>query len=151
MGPPADATPVSLVRFERGDIPLDQWNHRAHVTIAYLYLRSRPFDAAVAAMRTGIQAYNRAKGLEPDPPELERGYHETLTLGWMRVLHTTMTVHGPESDAAAFLDKHPYLLNRTLLRLFYSRPRIVSWEAKRHFVEPDLAPLPWPPGEPLPG
>jgi len=29
-----------------------------------------------------------------------------------------------------------------LPRLFYSRERIMTWEAKRAFVEPDLMPLP---------
>jgi hypothetical protein len=77
---------------------------------------------------------------------LDRGYHETLTVGWLRILDAMMRVHGAEKDASTFLEKHTQLKSRVLLRLFYSRDRIISWDAKRGFVEPDLAPLPRPPG-----
>ena len=63
-------------------------------------------------------------------------------MAWLRLLDAMMRAHGPGQGPAEFLDAQPYLLNRLLLRLFYSRGRIMSAEAKRTFVEPDLAPLP---------
>lgn len=38
------------------------------------------------------------------------------------------------------------LQSKMLLRLCCTRGRIMSWDAKRGFVEPDLAPLPKAPG-----
>lgn len=44
-------------------------------------------------------------------------------------------------SADAFCDHQPHLLQKSRLELFYSRQRLLTWEAKRTFVEPDLAPL----------
>lgn len=119
--------------------PQDQWHHREHVKLAYLYLRRYPFDAAMQKMRASLQAYNTKHNV---PETLERGYHETLTLGWMKLVHCALCEYGPSESADAFIDKHTQLLSRRALLLFYSRDRIMSAEAKQQFIEPDLAPLP---------
>jgi hypothetical protein len=90
-------------------------------------------------MREGIRRFNASKRI---PDGLEHGYHETLTVAWVRILDAVTRTHGPEADACAFLAKHAELRDKTLLRRHYSRGRLVTWEAKRRFVEPDLAPLP---------
>jgi len=131
-------------RFERCEIELSEWDHRAHQRVTYAYLRDIGYDAALESMRTGVQRFNASKGIEDT---LESGYHDTLTCAWVRIIDTTMRVHGPEAHAEAFLDRHTQLHSKVLLRLFYSRERIMSWEAKRGFMEPDLAPLPRVPGE----
>lgn len=132
-------TPITIKAFESQSIPPEAWNHRAHLTIAYLYLRAHPFEAAADRMRAGIKALNAAHGT---PESLDRGYHETLTIAWLRVLDAMIRAHGPGAGPDDFLDSQPYLLNRLLLRLYYSRGRIMTHQAKRDFVEPDLAPLP---------
>lgn len=133
------AAPITLEAFESQTIPREAWTHRAHLTIAYLYLRTHDLAEATSRMRRGIQALNAAHGT---PESLDRGYHETLTLAWLRIVDTMMRVHGPGSGPDDFLASQHYLLDRLLLRLFYSRGRIMSADAKREFVEPDLAPLP---------
>lgn len=130
---------VLLTAFESQAIPLAEWNHRAHVRVAYLYLRRHGFETALARMRDGIQALNRVLGVED---ALESGYHETLTHAFMRIIHTTMVVFGAADSSEEFCDNQPQLMQRKILRLFYSRARIISWEAKRAFVAPDLAHLP---------
>jgi hypothetical protein len=128
-----------LKAFETAAIPLTEWNHRAHLRVAYLYLERHPFEEAIARIRNGIQAYNLAQGIQDAP---ERGYHETLTQMWMRILHGLRTAIGPEAGFDAFVERHPYLLVRLLGRLYYTRDRITSEQAKREFVEPDLTPFP---------
>lgn len=125
--------------FEDGSWPLARWTHRAHLSVAWHYLREHGLDGAVERMSTGIPRYNAAHNL---PEARDQGFHVTLTVAWLHVLHGSMQVHGAESSAAAFLEAQPYLLQRLLLRLYYSRPHIMSWEAKRGFVPPDLAPFP---------
>jgi hypothetical protein len=128
-----------LTAFESQTIPHAEWNHRAHVRVAYLYLVRHEFDAALDRMRRGIQALNLVLGVQDS---LESGYHETLTHAFLRIIHTTIKTFGPAESSDEFCDQQPQLLQRKILRLFYSRARIVSWEAKRTFVEPDLAPFP---------
>ena len=56
-----------LVAFESLALPFSQWTHRAHVRVAFCYLRRHPFDEALARMRAGIRAYN-AHHAVPDGP-----------------------------------------------------------------------------------
>jgi len=130
-----------LEAFEAAAIPSSDWRHRDHIRMAFLYLRSEPFDTALARIRSGIRALNRANHVEEG---LASGYHETMTVAWARLIASTLEVHGPRDDAAAFIEANPHLLATSLLRLYYSRERILTEEAKARFVEPDLAPLPAP-------
>lgn len=125
--------------FEARRWPLEKWHHRDHVKIAYLYLRRYPFDQAAARIRDGIQSHNAVHNV-PDSPT--SGYHETMTQAWLRLVDLVIREYGPAHDADAFVDEHPELSQKKTLRLFYSRQRFMSPEAKVSFVEPDLAPLP---------
>jgi hypothetical protein len=118
---------------------LDEFHHRDHVKVAYLYLRRHPLDDAIAKVRTGLQHLAAAWGAPVD--DLERGYHETMTQAWVRLVHLTLSNDGAAQSADAFCDEHPKLMEKTYLHWFYSRERLTSWEAKRGFVEPDLAAL----------
>jgi hypothetical protein len=128
-----------IAAFEASAFPMEKWHHREHIRIAYLYLRRYPFDEAVTRLRSGIQALNAA---HKAPDAIDRGYHETMTQAWMRLVHCTLNEFGPKETGDAFLDEHTQLLSKRALRFFYSRDRIMSLEAKRGFVEPDLAPFP---------
>jgi hypothetical protein len=132
-------TPITLATFESAAIPLADFNHRAHLTVAYLYLRAHPLEEATRRMKAGIRNFNAAHKVESTPTS---GYHETLTVAWMRVLASVIAAYGPEKDAAAFFEAHPHLLSKVLLRLYYTRERIMSAEARAGWVEPDLSPLP---------
>ncbi len=56
-----------LEQFEGCTLPFAQWTHRAHVKVAYLYLRKHPFNEALAKLRTGIQRYNAANKVVDGP------------------------------------------------------------------------------------
>ena len=129
-----------LAAFEACTLSKDeQWTHYAHLRMAYCHLRKYPFEEAVERVRRGIPALNAKLGT----PELkERGYHETLTVAWMRLIHATMRAHGMLADAESFFKAQPHLTHSTVIGLFYSAGRLWTWEAKRSFVEPDLLPLP---------
>ena len=135
-GSPDDAF---LKAFEDCTLPFDQWKHRAHLKVAYLYLRELPFDQALTKVRENIQRYNAATNT---PETLERGYHETMTVAWLRLVDFTLREYGPAESADAFLDAQEQLLNRRALRFFYSGELLISRQAKAEFVEPDLTPFP---------
>ncbi len=128
-----------LRRFETCELLFEEWHHREHLRVAYLYLlRWHPPDA-LDRMRSALKALNAAQKV---PETLERGYHETLTRGWLQLVHCALCEYGPEADSDIFLDKHTHLLARRAMLFFYSRTRLMSAEAKARFVDPDLAPLP---------
>lgn len=128
-----------LEQFENKQWPLERWHHRQHIKIAYLYLRRYPFDEAMRRIRDGIRAYNDAHKISDTPMS---GYHETMTQAWMRLVELVLKEYGAAESADHFFDAHPELSQKKTLRLFYSRERFMSAEAKQKFVEPDLAPFP---------
>lgn len=128
-----------LQAFEKCTLPFEEWKHRAHLKVAYLYLRAMPYEQALAKARANIQRYNAATNT---PETLERGYHETITVAWMKLIEFTLREYGPAPTADEFLDAQEHLLNRKALRFFYTRDHLISWRAKEEWVEPDLVPLP---------
>jgi hypothetical protein len=128
-----------LRAFEDCTLPFEQWKHRAHIKVAYLYLCELPYEQALAKARTNIKRYNAATNT---PETLERGYHETITVAWMKLVEFTVHEYGPAATAEEFLDAQEHLLNRKALRFFYTRDHLISWRAKAEWVEPDLVPLP---------
>lgn len=131
-----------LNAFEGRTLPFDQWTHRAHVKVAFLYLRSLPFNDALARLRTGIKAYNAHNHVPEGPTS---GYNETTTAAFCHLIAAVISAYGPvipTPTADDFCDAHPQLLSRHVLRFFYSPDRRMDPRAKTEFVEPDLAPLP---------
>jgi hypothetical protein len=129
-----------LLAFEARTLTQDeQWTHYAHLRMAYCHLKKYPYEEAVARVRRGIPALNAKLGT---PELLERGYHDTLTVAWMRLIHAVMREHGAGADAKAFFEAQPSLTRSQAVGRYYSDARLWTWEAKRAFVEPDLEPLP---------
>ena len=116
---------------------LEEFHHRDHIKVAYLYLRQHSVDEAITKVRMGLQGLAAAWGAPVD--DLEKGYHETMAQAWVRLVHLALNEYGAAESADAFCDEQPQLLQKTRLELFYSRERLMTWEAKRRFVAPDLA------------
>jgi hypothetical protein len=125
-----------LAAFETCTLPPADWTHAAHVRLAWLRLTRAPFPAALDQVRAGIRRYNASVG--------SAGYHETITVAFVRLIHVGLS-DGRESFAA-FCRRRPDLLDRTLAALFdyYSRGTLFSDAARADFVEPDVMPLPDP-------
>jgi hypothetical protein len=75
------------------------------------------------------------------PDEPGRGYHETITVAFMWLIHAACARQICASSVD-FCERHPELLKKDVLLRYYSRERLASAEAKVLFIEPDLKPLP---------
>jgi hypothetical protein len=131
-----------LEAFESQSLPFDQWTHRAHVKVAFTYLRRHSFDRALEKMRAGVQAYNAHHHVPESPTS---GYNETTTRAFLHLIAAMLDSYGqthPTPDADTFCDTHPQLMTRHALRLFYSPQQRMHPLAKTQFIPPDLAPLP---------
>ena len=69
--------------FQECSLPLSQWTHEAHLTVALWYLFYDSEQEAINAIRNGIKLYNSVQGIETTE---NSGYHETLTLFWVRTI-----------------------------------------------------------------
>src|SRR6266571_3981225 len=84
---------------------LEEFHHRDHIKVAFLYLRRHPLDKAIAKVRTGLQALAVAWGAPVD--DLEKGYHETMTQGWVRLVHLKLSDSEVAESADAFCEQQP--------------------------------------------
>jgi hypothetical protein len=131
-----------LGRFERCELTHWEWNHEAHVRVAYMYVSGNPFETAMDKIRSGIQRLNSVHCV---PETAIRGYNETTTPAFAQLIASTISAYGealPTLDSLMFCQTHPHLMQKTILRLYYSPARRIHPDAKAHFIEPDLAPLP---------
>ncbi|HEY6945029.1 MAG TPA: hypothetical protein VI431_07795 [Candidatus Acidoferrum sp.] len=124
-----------LRAFEDLSFPADQFHHREHIRVAWLYLRSYDATCAAECMTTGILRFANHHGAT-------QKYHRTLTLAWMRLVAVAL-VETPEShDFTQFLAEHSELGDKDLLKKYYSPELLQTSGAREGWVEPDLQPLP---------
>ena len=122
------------VAFESCSLERDDWDHRAHVRLAWLYLREVGLDEAITRMKDGIYRYDEGT-------DQLCNYHETMTRFWMVRVAQDLASAPEGEDFEAFLARCPHLGNKRLILQYYSQPRVITDEARDTFVEPDLKPL----------
>lgn len=127
-----------IAAFERAELPHEAWNHRAHVRVAYLYACQYGLETATARMQAGLRALNAVHRV---PDAIDRGYHETVTVAYMRLIWAACRRQQSQTSAD-FCRANPQLLTSEALLAYYSRDRLRSLDAKTRFVEPDLCALP---------
>lgn len=129
-----DADVADLVRlFESCELPYERWTHRAHLAVAASYLGRYALSEATDRARAGIRRYNVTRG---DPA----GYHETITVVYMRLVAKEVAAVPPDGVAGLVNDLASRCQIGWLYR-YYSRGRLWSPEARAAFVPPDLRPL----------
>jgi uncharacterized membrane protein len=124
--------------FERCGIPKDQWTHKAHIRMAWYYLKQESnHDAAVGKIREGIKRLNLSHGNLT-------GYHETVTQLFALYISTAIKQASPSQGFEEFFAAHPWLYDgkNPFRKRHYSDELWKSEEARHQFVRPDLAPLP---------
>ncbi len=121
-------------------LPKTAWTHAAHFAAALWLLKRRGLHA-MQEMPPLIMAYNEATGVANTDTD---GYHETITLASLRVAHAWL-LSRPDASLQEILGE---LLATAVGRSdwifkYWSRPLLFSVTARRAWVEPDLAPLPF--------
>ena len=124
-------------RFADGVMAPGEFDHRAHVRVAYLLLCEHGFDEAVRHMREALRSFLVAHEIAPDAK-----YHATLTLAWMSAVRLFMERSAPMTSSREFLRANPRLLDTGIMGIHYSPERLFSDAARASFIAPDRAPLP---------
>jgi len=125
-----------LRRFEDCTLPREEWTHAAHLTVALWHLLQFDWPEAVGHVRRGIRRYNAAHGVRATPTG---GYHETLTLFWLRKVRAFLEGERNEARSLVSLANELVATHDTGLPLrHYTRDLLFSPEARAEWVEPDL-------------
>lgn len=128
-----------LSQFEAATLPEEQWTHRAHLVIAFLYLSRFSFERGYKLISVGIKRLNQAL----NKPE---AYNETITVAYARLVKSALREQPMWLSAHDFLDVHNHLLGdddeyRALYQ-YYSPQALSSDQAREMFLDADLKPLP---------
>jgi hypothetical protein len=119
-----------LDRFLRCEIVPSEFPHREHVHIAFEMLRRHDFpETALIFSRT-----LRSMAAKAGRPE---AFHQTITIAFLALIGERME-NGGAADFAAFAAANPDLLDKSVLRRWYSPERLASEIARRTFVLPEL-------------
>ncbi len=136
---PLTASDARLLRaFERCALTPTQLPHRAHLRLAFIYLRLHPFDSALEILRRLLQAFLTHHGAPP------AAYHETLTHAWLLAVRHFMQAQPLVTSSDEFLLRCPALLDKKIMATHYTSDRLMSPAARANFVAPDRNPIPFP-------
>lgn len=122
-------------------LPRPEWTHEAHLASCLWLLRERPDIDAPAELPSIIAGYNEAVGGENTDTA---GYHETITQAYVRLIRAYLAVHDHGQPLVGLVNAllvSP-LGPRDALLAHYSGERLFSLEARKRWIEPDLAPFP---------
>lgn len=113
-----------------------EFDHAAHVRLAYAYLCGSDVETAVARMKQALLAFLAHIGAG------EGKYHETITRAWVMAVAHFMAEGPPCESAVVFSAAHPQLLDSKIMLTHYSAQVLFSPEARRGFVGPDIQSIP---------
>ncbi len=116
--------------------PIEAFDHRAHLRLAYTYLADRSVEQSYTAMKSSLQRYLVHNGIDPSK------YHETITRAWILAVDYFLSKTGRSASSDDFIDLNPVMLDSNIMLTHYSKGLLFSEEAKLSFVEPDLDPIP---------
>ena len=126
-----------LAAFEGCTLPKERWTHGAHLLTGACYVHAYGQAAAIERMRRCIRRYNESVGGKNTETS---GYHETITIAWIKLLDGLRREAG-EVDRAEFarLAVEHFEGDKEVFRRYYDFDLVGSVEARRSWVEPTLA------------
>lgn len=123
--------------FENFGVTPDEFDHRAHVRLAYVYLcESGSAAAAVQRMKKSLLAFLDHLGVDHGK------FHETLTGAWIDAVNHFMAKSQGCSSFKEFIELNPLLLDSKIMLSHYSADLLFSNQARASYVDPDLEPIP---------
>jgi hypothetical protein len=127
---------VFLAAFEDGSLPKERWTHGAHILGGACYVHRLGEAAALEHMRTCVRRFNEAVGGKNTETS---GYHETVTVFWIKLLHAYLATKQPIGRAGfAALAVARFEQQREIFQKYYDFDVVASVEARARWVAPNL-------------
>jgi len=124
-----------LDSFTSTALPADQFHHEQHVRVAWLFVCRHGMPAAIGEFSTAIKRFADAKGAHGL-------YHGTITWAFLFII-AERQAREPHEGWATFAAANADLLTwkPSILERYYSKGFLMSDDARRGFVMPDLVRL----------
>jgi hypothetical protein len=127
-------------QFEIGGLPKEKWTHEAHFVMALWYCCRQPLPQAIESIKEGIKKYNISIGGENTD---HSGYHETITVFYTSLIINYVLQTGVGKQFESNLNGlwQQEFLKKDFPFKYYSRELLMSKEARKNWLAPDLQPL----------
>jgi hypothetical protein len=127
--------------FEASAIPKPAWTHQAHLRVGAILIHRQGKDAALEILRDSIRRLNDAHGTVNSDTS---GYHETITRCYVHFIDQFLRSCPREMAFDRRVDEllRSTLAGKDFLLQYYRRATLMSVDARRGWVAPDLAALP---------
>ncbi|MEM9219618.1 MAG: hypothetical protein AAGD25_35465 [Cyanobacteria bacterium P01_F01_bin.150] len=126
-------------RFCDCTLPPAEWTHEAHLKVGLWHLLQYSPEDAMDHLRKRIRNYNIACGKENTDIS---GYHETITRFYVEIIAHFLIEQKPDQSVDCLAE---ILISKwgdqKLMFRYYSKEKLMSKEARRQWVEPDLSEL----------
>jgi hypothetical protein len=120
--------------FEACSFHPSEFRHHQHLTVALWYVWHLPYAEAAKKITGGIRRLAETYG--------KTGYHETITLFWLRTVSKFAAVSDRHLSLAATANQLIETYNdKDFIGEYYSPDLLASAKAKAEWVEPDLKKL----------
>ena len=123
-------------RFESGEFPAAEFDHRKHLQLAYIYLTESDVESAARQMKAALLDFLARNGVDPVK------YHETITRAWVLAVRHFMDKTPVSDSADEFIELNPVMLDTKIMLTHYSAELLFSDKAREQFKEPDRDPIP---------
>lgn len=125
---------ISIEDFECGDVDSRQFDHEAHVFVAWSYLQKYELEESIRRFCAALRRLTKKLGVESK-------YHETITWFFLILIAERIT---KSQDWLTFKRRNPDLFGRqpSIISAYFSGERLGSDIARTQFVMPDRLPLP---------
>ena len=125
--------------FEAGTLPKERWTHAAHLFTGACYVHGLGEAGATVQMRERVRAYNVAVGGQNTATS---GYHETVTVFWIKLLAALHKVHDPLARVVfAHVAVREFESQREIYAGYYDFDVVGSEEARARWVAPNVREL----------
>ena len=115
------------------------WTHGAHLLTGACYVHGLGREAALERMRVCVRRYNESVGGKNTETS---GYHETITVMWIRLLDgLRREVGAMERAEFAQLAVERFVGEKDVYKRYYDFDVVGSVEARREWVAPNLMAL----------
>jgi hypothetical protein len=128
-----------IARFEAGTIPTEDFHHREHVRVVWLYLGRYPVLDALCRFTEGLKHFAAVHGKT-------NLYHETITWAYVFLVHERMKRADDGQSWEEFVAANPDLLDwkNSILKAYYREETLRSELARQVFLFPDKDSIPDP-------
>jgi hypothetical protein len=121
-----------LERFESCSLDKEDFHHKDHVRLAWIYLSRFPVLEALSRFSEGLKRFAQSLGKEGL-------YHETITWSYLLLIRERIARAQAEESWEEFARTNSDILNwrESVLKLYYRDETLKSDLARRVFIFPD--------------